>query len=224
MQDYKRSFIEFMLSAGVLRFGEFTTKSGRLSPYFINTGLYRTGAQISKLGQYYATCILENFDNIKSASADTPELALFGPAYKGITLACAASVSLWRDNGIDIPFCFNRKEAKDHGEGGTLIGAAIGKGTRVIIVEDVMTAGTALRETLPIIKATGATATEMVISVDRCERGAGGATAVEEAEKTLGVTVRSIITVHDLIEYLTEKGEREIVTKMNAYLDKYCAK
>ena len=158
----KKEFIEFMMSADVLRFGEFTTKSGRLSPYFVNTGNYRTGAQIATLGKFYAQCIMDNCgDNFD---------AMFGPAYKGIPLVTAAAASLSRDFNVDKPYFFNRKEAKDHGEGGSLVGYKPQDGDRVIIIEDVITAGTAVRETVPVLQAAAKVSIpDMFISVNRCE-------------------------------------------------------
>ena len=160
----KKEFIEFMMSADVLRFGEFKTKSGRLSPYFVNTGNYKTGAQISTLGKFYAQCIMENCkDNFD---------AMFGPAYKGIPLATSAAGALARDYGVDKPYFFNRKEVKDHGEGGSLVGYQPKDGDRIIIIEDVITAGTAVRETVPILQsAAKVTIPDMFISVNRCEVG-----------------------------------------------------
>ena len=174
LTDAKREFIAFMMSADVLRFGDFTTKSGRKTPYFVNTGNYRTGGQSSRLGSFYAACIRETVGDRFDA--------MFGPAYKGIPLATAAAGALARDFGIDKPFFFNRKEAKDHGEGGSLVGYAPKDGDRVIIIEDVITAGTAIRETIPVLKsAADVRVTDMFISVNRCEVGqTPGKTAVME--------------------------------------------
>ena len=153
--SYKTDFIEFMVRSGVLRFGDFTTKSGRKSPYFVNTGNYRTGAQMSKLGKYYAECLKNNvgedFD------------VLFGPAYKGIPLATVTACALYTEYGIDKPYCFNRKEVKDHGEGGNMVGAKLSDGDRVVIIEDVITAGTAIRETLPVLKAAAISSTKWLM-------------------------------------------------------------
>lgn len=213
----KRRFIEFMTGAGVLRFGEFMTKSGRLSPYFVNTGLYRTGAQISALGDFYAALINDTckgkFD------------AMFGPAYKGIPLAVTAASALSRNFGLDKPFFFNRKETKDHGEGGSFIGYAPKDGDRVIIIEDVITAGTALREVMPMLRGCAdITVNDMFISVDRCECGQNSdISAVREAEQTYGISVHSIVNVFDILEYLREDPANAAhVAAMEHYLDKYC--
>ena len=213
----KKEFIEFMMSADVLRFGEFTTKSGRLSPYFVNTGNYRTGAQIATLGKFYAQCIMDNCgDNFD---------AMFGPAYKGIPLVTAAAASLSRDFNIDKPYFFNRKEAKDHGEGGSLVGYKLQDGDRIIIIEDVITAGTAVRETVPVLQAAAKVSIpDMFISVNRCEVGQhAGKTAVMEVKEEFGINVHAIITVADIHEYLKEKPEyASVLSLMEQYMDKYC--
>ena len=213
----KKEFIEFMMSADVLRFGEFTTKSGRLSPYFVNTGNYRTGAQIATLGKFYAQCIMDNCgDNFD---------AMFGPAYKGIPLVTAAAASLSRDFNVDKPYFFNRKEAKDHGEGGSLVGYKPQDGDNVIIIEDVITAGTAVRETVPVLQAAAKVSIpDMFISVNRCEVGQhAGKTAVMEVKEEFGINVHAIITVADIHEYLKEKPEyASVLSLMEQYMDKYC--
>ena len=213
----KKEFIEFMMSADVLRFGEFTTKSGRLSPYFVNTGNYRTGAQIATLGKFYAQCIMDNCgDNFD---------AMFGPAYKGIPLVTAAAASLSRDFNVDKPYFFNRKEAKDHGEGGSLVGYKPQDGDRIIIIEDVITAGTAVRETVPVLQAAAKVSIpDMIISVNRCEVGQhAGKTAVMEVKEEFGINVHAIITVADIHEYLKEKPEyASVLSLMEQYMDKYC--
>ena len=213
----KKEFIEFMMSADVLRFGEFTTKSGRLSPYFVNTGNYRTGAQIATLGKFYAQCIMDNCgDNFD---------AMFGPAYKGIPLVTAAAGSLARDFNVDKPYFFNRKEAKDHGEGGSLVGYKPQDGDRIIIIEDVITAGTAVRETVPVLQAAAKVSIpDMFISVNRCEVGQhAGKTAVMEVKEEFGINVHAIITVADIHEYLKEKPEyASVLSLMEQYMDKYC--
>ena len=212
----KKEFIEFMMSADVLRFGEFKTKSGRLSPYFVNTGNYKTGAQISTLGKFYAQCIMENCkDNFD---------AMFGPAYKGIPLATSAAGALARDYGVDKPYFFNRKEVKDHGEGGSLVGYQPKDGDRIII-EDVITAGTAVRETVPILQsAAKVTIPDMFISVNRCEVGQNaGKTAVMEVKEEFGINVHAIITVADIYEYLKEKPEyASVLVNMEKYMEQYC--
>ena len=213
----KKEFIEFMMSADVLRFGEFTTKSGRLSPYFVNTGNYRTGAQIATLGKFYAQCIMDNCgDNFD---------AMFGPAYNGIPLVTTAAGSLARDFNIDKPYFFNRKEAKDHGEGGSLVGYKPQDGDRIIIIEDVITAGTAVRETVPVLQAAAKVSIpDMFISVNRCEVGQhAGKTAVMEVKEEFGINVHAIITVADIHEYLKEKPEyASVLSLMEQYMDKYC--
>ncbi len=213
----KKSFIEFMLESEVLRFGEFTTKSGRLSPYFVNTGNYKTGKQISTLGRYYAQLVKETL------TADDFD-ALFGPAYKGIPLASAAASKLYEDYGIDKPYFFNRKEAKDHGEGGNVIGYKPTDGDRIIIIEDVITAGTAVRETMPLLKALAdCKVNDMFISVNRMEKGTGETTATEEIYNEYGIKVHSIINAKDILEYL-EGSElyAQYCPKMREYMTKYC--
>ena len=217
LTEAKKEFIEFMMSADVLRFGEFKTKSGRLSPYFVNTGNYRTGAQISALGKFYAQCIKDvcggNFT------------AMFGPAYKGIPLVTTAAGALAREYGIDKPFFFNRKEAKDHGEGGSLVGYQPQEGDSIIIIEDVITAGTAVRETMPVLHSAAKVKVEhMFISVNRCEIGQNPLkTAVMEVKDEFGIEVHSIVDVRDLCEYLKEQnGFTEVLTAMEAYIIKYC--
>ena len=213
----KKEFIEFMMSCDVLRFGDFVTKSGRRTPYFVNTGLYRTGAQIAKLGDFYAACVKETcgeeFD------------AMFGPAYKGIPLVTTTSASLARNSGIDTPFFFNRKEAKDHGEGGSLVGYKPQDGDRVIIIEDVITAGTAVRETMPILmNAAKVTAPHMFISVNRCEVGqTPGKTAVMEVMEEYGIQVHSIVDARDIHEYLKTRPEyADVLRLMEDYMAQYC--
>lgn len=213
----KKDFITFMMSADVLRFGEFKTKSGRLTPYFVNTGNYKTGAQIAALGKFYANLI-------KETCSDQFE-AMFGPAYKGIPLATAAAASLARDHGIDKPYFFNRKEVKDHGEGGSLVGYKPVDGDRVIIIEDVITAGTAIRETMPIL--TGCAKVEvpdMFISVNRCEVGQNaGKTAVMEVYDEFEIQVHPIVTVADIHEFLKEEGyDAGILARMEQYMEQYC--
>ena len=213
----KKEFIEFMMASDVLRFGEFKTKSGRLSPYFVNTGNYRTGAQIATLGKFYASLVMETcgseFD------------AMFGPAYKGIPLATAAAASLATEFGVDKPYFFNRKEAKDHGEGGSIVGYQPKDGDRIVIIEDVITAGTAVRETMPILQGcANVTVRDMFISVNRCEVGQNaGKTAVMEVKEAFGINVHAIIDVKDIYEYLKESGAyRDMIHKMEAYMKQYC--
>lgn len=212
----KNEFIEFMIESGVLRFGSFVTKSGRNTPYFINTGNYRTGKQISVLGKFYAQLVNET----RGGDFDL----MFGPAYKGIPLVTACAGALYTEYGIDKPYFFNRKEAKDHGEGGSLVGAKPSDGDRVIIIEDVITAGTAVRETMPVLKAAAdVSVKDMFISVNRCEVGAKpGKTAVSEVMEEFGINVHSIVTVKDIYDYLSEKGAADTLADMKNYMDKYC--
>lgn len=204
---YQEEFITFMVRSGVLTFGDFTTKSGRKTPYFINTGNYKTGAQASKLGDYYAACIQQNLPQ----GVD----CLFGPAYKGIPLTVAAASSLYRDYGRDLPYCFNRKEAKDHGEGGTMVGYQPKAGDRVVIVEDVVTAGTAVRETIELFQhVADVELTALIVSVDRMERGTGEKTTINELREQYGIQVLPIVTVREVIAFL---HNREIDGKV--YID-----
>ena len=214
---YQEEFITFMVGAGVLTFGDFVTKSGRKTPYFINTGNYKTGAQAAKLGDYYAACIQQNLPD----GVD----CLFGPAYKGIPLAVSAAASLYRNYNRDLPYCFNRKEAKDHGEGGNIVGYKPQDGDRVIIIEDVITAGTAIRETMPVLKGCAdVKVTDMFISVNRCEVGQNpGKTAVMEVGEEFGIKVHALVTVQDIREYLADKEEyAHLLPLMDAYMKQYC--
>ncbi|MBX9607086.1 MAG: orotate phosphoribosyltransferase [Gammaproteobacteria bacterium] len=197
MQAYKQEFIRFALERGALRFGEFTLKSGRLSPYFFNTGTFDSGAALSDLGRYYADAIVASgleFD------------VLFGPAYKGIPLGAAIAIALYRDHGRDVPFTFNRKEAKDHGEGGMLLGSPLAG--RVLIVDDVISAGTSVGESMQIIGAAGARAVGVMISLDRQERGKGALSAAQEVEREHGIPVRSIVGLADILAYLEAQGDQ----------------
>jgi orotate phosphoribosyltransferase len=211
MQAYKKEFIALALELGVLRFGEFTLKSGRRSPYFFNAGLFNTGYAAARLGRYYAAAIAESgvkFD------------MLFGPAYKGIPLAALAAASLAEHQDMDVPFAFNRKEAKAHGEGGNIVGAPL-KG-RVLIVDDVITAGTAVREAYQVISSTGAEVAGLAISLDRQERGQGVLSAVQELKQALGIPVISIIRLNDLINILEESSEyEEFLEPVMVYRKKY---
>jgi orotate phosphoribosyltransferase len=211
MQAYKREFIDLALELGVLRFGEFTLKSGRVSPYFFNAGHFNTGYAAARLGRYYAAAIAHSgieFD------------MLFGPAYKGIPLAALSAASLAEHQNIDVPFAFNRKEAKAHGEGGNIVGAPL-EG-RVLIVDDVITAGTAVREAYQIISATGAEVVGLTISLDRQERGQGALSAVQELKQSLEIPVVSIIQLNDLINILEESKEYEkFLEPVVAYRKKY---
>ena len=213
---YKQDFIKFMVDSGVLTFGEFTLKSGRLSPYFMNSGNYKTGAQLARLGGFYAECIHDN-----GIEFDT----LFGPAYKGIPLAVSTAVALYTKFGIDVNYCFDRKEAKDHGEGGCIVGKQLADGERVVIIEDVMTSGKALREVMPKLKeAANVDVAAMIIQVDRMEKGLNGdKSAVQEVSGEFGVNIYPIVNMNDIIESI-EDGVvpgREYLEKMIEYRKVY---
>ena len=209
--DIRQEFIELAIQFGALRFGQFTLKSGRVSPYFFNAGVFSTGRAMSTLGRCYAAIIANEF-----SGAD----ALFGPAYKGIPLATSAAVALLNDHERDLPVAFDRKEVKTHGEGGQLMGAPLSG--NVVIIDDVITAGTAIRHSVDLIKAHGATAAGVVIGLDRCERGTGQHSAVEEAEQSLGLKVRSVISLHDIINWLeTQDDSAESLAKMREYREDF---
>lgn len=216
---YQEEFITFMVRSGVLTFGDFTTKSGRKTPYFINTGNYRTGAQAARLGDYYASCIQDNLpDGID---------CLFGPAYKGIPLAVAAASSLYRTYGRDLPYCFNRKEAKDHGEGGVMVGYKPQDGDRVVIVEDVVTAGTAVRESIVLFKnVADVQIRALIVSVDRMERGTRDCSTLDELRQDHGILVFPIVTVEEIISFLYNRpidGKVYIDDAMKARMQEYLA-
>ena len=217
MESYKREFIEFLQSAGVLKFGDFTAKSGRKIPYFINAGEIKTGEHISKLGEFYARAYLDKVGNKRTA--------LFGPAYKGISIAVSSSIALAR-SGLDVPFFFNRKEAKDHGEGGVFVGYKPKAGEEVVIVEDVITAGTAIRETMEIMKGLeGVKVVATFVMVDRKEKGQGEKGAMVEIGEEFGFPVYSVVDVYDIIEYLEEDpANEENVARIKNYLEVYGAK
>ncbi|MDR1821819.1 MAG: orotate phosphoribosyltransferase [Oscillospiraceae bacterium] len=208
--NQKQSFISFMKACDVLRFGQFTTKSGRVSPYFINTGNYKTGKQLSVLADYYADTI--------AASGEAYD-ALFGPAYKGIPLAAAVSAKLWEKHGIDTPYFFNRKEAKDHGEGGIFVGYVPKAGDKIAVIEDVITAGTAVRETVALLSDTGAGVSSLFVSVDRCERGTGEKSALRELAEEYNINVYSIVSARDLLETFSSDDENYI--RISEYLSRY---
>lgn len=196
MHDYQQDFLRFALQQGVLRFGEFTLKSGRESPYFFNAGLFNTGAALARLGRFYARAIIESgvaFD------------VLYGPAYKGIPLAAVTAAALYDQHDVDVPYAFNRKEAKDHGEGGSIVGHAL-EG-RILIIDDVITAGTAIRESMAIIDAAGATPAGVVIALDRQERGRGAESAIQEVERDYGIPVAAIVRLQDLVEFVRSSAE-----------------
>lgn len=211
MQAYQRDFIRFAIERGVLRFGQFTLKSGRTSPYFFNAGLFDSGLALAQLGRFYAAAIVDSgidFD------------VLFGPAYKGIPLAATTAVALAEHHGRDLPWCFNRKEAKDHGEGGTLVGAPL-KG-RVLIVDDVITAGTAIREVMQIIQGQGAQAAGTLIALNRQERGQGELSAIQEVERDFGMPVVSIVSLQQVLEYLAGDAElKQYLRAVEAYRAEY---
>ena len=221
---YKEEFIAFMVRSGVLTFGDFITKSGRKTPYFINTGNYKTGEQAAKLGDYYAACIQANLPD----GVD----CLFGPAYKGIPLAVAAGSSLYRNYGRDLPYCFNRKEVKDHGEGGSMVGYQPKDGDRVTIVEDVVTAGTAVRESIELFKhVADVKITSLIVSVDRMERGTGDKTTLDELRESHGISVYPIVTVREVIAFLHNNPidgkvyiDDAMKARMEAYLAEYGAR
>ncbi|RRZ87833.1 orotate phosphoribosyltransferase [Erwinia sp. 198] len=211
MKAWQRQFIEFAINKQVLKFGEFTLKSGRKSPYFFNAGLFNTGRDLALLGRFYAQALVDSaidFDLV------------FGPAYKGIPIATTTAVALADHHDRDVPYCFNRKEAKDHGEGGTLVGSPL-QG-RIMLVDDVITAGTAIRESMEIISANKATLAGVLISLDRQERGRGQASAIQEVERDYGCKVIAIITLNDLISYLEEKPQlADHLAAVRAYRKEY---
>ncbi len=211
MESYKREFIEFLKGAGVLKFGDFTAKSGRKIPYFINAGDIKTGDQIAKLGEFYAKAYLEKVGNKRTV--------LYGPAYKGISIAVSSSIALSK-NGLDVPFFFNRKEAKDHGEGGIFVGYVPKEGEEVVIVEDVITAGTAIRESMTNLSSLdGVKVCATFVMVDRKEKGQTEKSAMAEIEEEFGFPVYSVVDVYDIIEYLEEDpANEENVTRIKNYL------
>ncbi len=211
MESYKREFIQFLQDAGVLKFGDFTAKSGRKIPYFINAGEIKTGAQISKLGEFYAKSYLEKIGNKRTV--------LYGPAYKGISIAVSAAVALSK-NGLDVPFFFNRKEVKDHGEGGVFVGYVPSEAEEIVIVEDVITAGTAIRESMSILAHLHAKVAAVFVMVDRKEKGLTEMSAMAEISREYGFPVYSVVDVYDIIEYLEEDpANRENVDRIRKYLE-----
>ncbi|GAB7229696.1 orotate phosphoribosyltransferase [Vibrio rotiferianus] len=211
MKAYQREFIEFALEKEVLKFGEFTLKSGRKSPYFFNAGLFNTGRDLARLGRFYAAALADSgieFD------------VLFGPAYKGIPIATTTAVALADHHDIDTPYCFNRKEAKDHGEGGNLVGSAL-EG-RIMLVDDVITAGTAIRESMEIIQANGADLAGVLVAIDRQEKGKGELSAIQEVERDFGCAIISIVSLTDLVTFLEEKGtDKEHLEAVKSYRAEY---
>lgn len=217
MEQYKQEFIEFMIDCKVLKFGDFVTKSGRKTPFFVNTGFYRTGKQLKKLGEYYAAAIKDKF----GFDFDV----LFGPAYKGIPLSVATTMAIADKYDADIKYCSNRKEIKDHGDTGILLGSPIADGDKVVIIEDVTTAGTSIQETLPIVKAQGdVDVLGLVVSVDRMERGQGSKSALMEIEENFGLKTTAIVTMAEVVEHLYNKpykGEIIIDDTLKAAIDAY---
>ncbi|XEV12636.1 orotate phosphoribosyltransferase [Vibrio alginolyticus] len=211
MKAYQREFIEFALEKEVLKFGEFTLKSRRKSPYFFNAGLFNTGRDLARLGRFYAAALADSgieFD------------VLFGPAYKGIPIATTTAVALADHHDVDTPYCFNRKEAKDHGEGGNLVGSAL-EG-RIMLVDDVITAGTAIRESMEIIQANGADLAGVLVAIDRQEKGKGELSAIQEVERDFGCAIISIVSLTDLVTFLEEKGtDKEHLEAVKAYRAEY---
>ncbi|MGF1751234.1 MULTISPECIES: orotate phosphoribosyltransferase [Vibrio] len=211
MKAYQRDFIEFALEKEVLKFGEFTLKSGRKSPYFFNAGLFNTGRDLARLGRFYAAAL---------ADSEIQYDVLFGPAYKGIPIATTTAVALADHYDVDTPYCFNRKEAKTHGEGGSLVGSPL-EG-RIMLVDDVITAGTAIRESMEIIKANGADLAGVLVAIDRQEKGKGELSAIQEVERDFGCAVISIVSLTDLITYLEDKGDNaEHLEAVKAYRAEY---
>jgi orotate phosphoribosyltransferase len=211
MLAFQKDFILYTLDCGVLKFGEFQLKSGRTSPFFFNTGLFKTGAQLGKLGEFYAYALIES---------KLPVDVLFGPAYKGIPLVCATAIAYARLTGQDIPFAFNRKEAKDHGEGGTLVGAELAG--NILILDDVITAGTSVRESVAIIRAANAKPAGVLIALDRQEKGENQLSATQEVSTAYEMPVFSIISLEHIIEFLTEQPDATpYLVNINAYREKY---
>ncbi len=217
MESYKAEFIEFMIDCEVLKFGDFVTKSGRKTPFFVNTGFYRTGTQLRRLGEYYAKAV--------KAAFGTDFDVLFGPAYKGIPLSVAATMAISELYGADIKYCSNRKEIKDHGDKGILLGSPIKDHDRVVIIEDVTTAGTSIQETLPILNAQGdVKVLGLVVSVDRMERGQGKKSALKEMEETYGFKTTAIVTMAEVVEHLYNrpyKGKIVVDENLKAAIDAY---
>ena len=211
MQAYQREFIRFAIDRGVLRFGEFTLKSGRTSPYFFNAGLFNSGSALAQLGRFYAQAVVES-----GISFDV----LFGPAYKGIPLAATTAVALAEHHQLDLPWCFNRKEAKAHGEGGSLVGAPL-EGN-VLIIDDVITAGTAIREVMQIIKDQGAKAAGVLIALNRQERGNGELSAIQEVERDFGIPVISIVSLNQVLQFLADDPQlKQYLPAVEAYRAQY---
>lgn len=218
MKDYKKRFIDFLIESKALQFGEFVTKSGRNTPFFVNLGNFNDGEKLLKLGEFYAETIADNFGK----DVDV----LFGPAYKGIPIAVAAAQALYRNFGANVRYCSNRKEIKDHGDGGMFLGSKLQKGDKVVIVEDVTTAGTSVYETMEMVKDIGVDVIGLVVSVDRMEKGKTEKSAISELSATFGLKGAPIVNMAEVVEYLSEKGQltQDNIKKINDYYAVYGAK
>ncbi|MBQ8949794.1 MAG: orotate phosphoribosyltransferase [Eubacterium sp.] len=219
MEQYKQEFVDFMLESNVLRFGDFTLKSGRKSPFYMNAGLYITGSQLTRLGEFYAKAIHNTYGDDFDV--------IFGPAYKGIPISVATTMAYSRLFGKEVRYCSNRKEAKDHGDAGILLGSPIKDGDRVVVVEDVTTSGKSMEETIPIVKAQGdIEIIGLMVSLNRCERGKGDKGALEEIKDIYGFETNAIVSMNEIIDYLVEKKviDDELLGRLNAYYDEYGVK
>ncbi|MCR5149403.1 MAG: orotate phosphoribosyltransferase [Eubacterium sp.] len=219
MEAYKQEFVDFMLDSKVLKFGDFTLKSGRKSPFFMNAGLYITGTQLMKLGEYYAKAIHNTYGDDFDV--------IFGPAYKGIPISVATTIAYSKLYGKEVRYCSNRKEAKDHGDVGILLGSPIKDGDRIVVVEDVTTSGKSMEETIPIVKAQGdVTIVGLMVSLNRCERGKGTKTALEEVKELYGFETSAIVSMDEIIDYLVEKNviDEELKARLDAYYAEYGVK
>ncbi|MCR5292031.1 MAG: orotate phosphoribosyltransferase [Eubacterium sp.] len=219
METYKKEFVDFMLESNVLKFGDFTLKSGRKSPFFMNAGLYVTGSQLMKLGEYYAKAIHDTYGDDFDV--------IFGPAYKGIPISVAVAIAYSRLYGQEKRYCSNRKEAKDHGDAGILLGSPIKDGDRIVVVEDVTTSGKSMEETIPIVRAQGdVTIIGLMVSLNRCERGKGEKSALEEISELYGFRTGAIVSMDEIVDYLVEKGviDDELLARIKAYYEMYGVK
>ena len=219
MEAYKQEFVDFMLESNVLRFGDFTLKSGRKSPFFMNAGLYITGSQLTRLGEFYAKAIHNTYGDDFDV--------IFGPAYKGIPISVATTMAYSRLFGKEVRYCSNRKEAKDHGDAGILLGSPIKDGDRIVVVEDVTTSGKSMEETIPIVKAQGdVEIVGLMVSLNRCERGKGDKGALEEIKDLYGFETNAIVSMNEIIDYLVEKKviDDELKARLDAYYDQYGVK
>ncbi len=219
MEAYKQEFVDFMLESNVLRFGDFTLKSGRKSPFFMNAGLYITGSQLTRLGEFYAKAIHNTYGDDFDV--------IFGPAYKGIPISVATTMAYSRLFGKEVRYCSNRKEAKDHGDAGILLGSPIKDGDRIVVVEDVTTSGKSMEETIPIVKAQGdVEIVGLMVSLNRCERGKGDKGALDEIKDLYGFETNAIVSMNEIIDYLVENKviDDELLGRLNAYYDEYGVK